>query len=232
MDMISRIALKIARKYIQAMAPAPLNTTDFVERSIKVWGQGKFDYSKVKYQNNKTQVELKCSLHNKWFHQKPKEHLEGKSGCQDCQKISKGERKFKQLLDQHQISYVTQKKFNPNEQTKKKIRESYHFRIEKAPYDFCIQNEHGKFLVQIQGEQHWDQGALYRISHGQQTIETRIMIDMGKKQFAESQGYVVLQIPNASQQKIDNIPPEIKDSYCNSNEEAIAIIMGSLEQTE
>lgn len=232
MNMINRIALKIAREYIYAMAPAPLNTQGFIERSIDVWGQGKFDYSKVDYKNNKTYVELKCIQHNNWFRQKPKEHLEGKSGCQDCQKISRGERKFKQLLNQHQISYVTQKKFNPDEQTKKKIREQYHFRIEKAPYDFCIQNENGKFLIQIQGEQHWDQGALLRISHGQQTLETRIMIDKGKKQFAESQGYVVLQIPNVPQQQIDNIPPEIKKSYCNSNEEAILIIMGSLEYSE
>jgi hypothetical protein len=38
MNMISRIALKIAREYIYAMAPSPLDTQGFIERSIDVWG--------------------------------------------------------------------------------------------------------------------------------------------------------------------------------------------------
>ena len=231
MNMINRIALKIAREYF-AMSPAPLTKEKFIERSIAVWGEGKFDYSKVKYKNNITKVELKCIQHNNWFKQKPKEHLEGNTKCQYCQKMSKGERNFRELLRIHQISYRPQERFNPDEQTKKDIREKYHFRIEKAPYDFCIQNQHGKFLVQIQGEQHWDDGALYRISRGTQTLQVRQMIDKGKKQFAESQGYIVLQIPNASAAKIENIPIELKESYCESNEEAIAIIMGSLEHSE
>ena len=62
-----------------------------------------------------------------------------------------------------------------------------------------------------------------------QTIEIRMMIDKGKKEFAESQGYTVLQIPNATQAKISNIPQELKESYCTSNDDAIAIIMGSSE---
>ena len=60
-------------------------------------------------------------------------------------------------------------------------------------------------------------------------MKIRMMIDKGKKEFAELQGYTVLQIPNASPAQISNIPQELKESYCESNEAAIAIIMGSSE---
>ena len=42
------------------------------------------------------------------------------------------------MLKQNNILYISQKKFNPDEKTKKMIMEKYHFHIEKAPYDFCI----------------------------------------------------------------------------------------------
>ena len=38
------------------MSPARLTKEQFIERSLAVWGEGRFDYSKVVYKNNITPV--------------------------------------------------------------------------------------------------------------------------------------------------------------------------------
>ena len=78
-----------------AMSPRRLDKTEFIQRSIKKWGDGKFEYGDVKYEKNTVKVHLKCIEHDKWFWQTPKDHLEGKAGCEDCKKVSQGEKNFK-----------------------------------------------------------------------------------------------------------------------------------------
>ena len=55
MNMIRRIALKIAREYIQAMSPAPLTKEQFICKAQNIFGQ-KYDYTQVVYKNNITPV--------------------------------------------------------------------------------------------------------------------------------------------------------------------------------
>ena len=56
------------RKQIRkAMSPPPLTRNEFIEKSIQIWGENKFDYSKVQYVKNTDKVLLKCVEHNKWF---------------------------------------------------------------------------------------------------------------------------------------------------------------------
>jgi hypothetical protein len=56
-------------------------TEQFIEKSKEVHGD-KYDYSKVKYVNNKTKVCIICPEHGE-FYQQPDEHLIG-SGCPEC----------------------------------------------------------------------------------------------------------------------------------------------------
>ena len=60
-----------------------LTTEQFIEKAKKIHGN-KYDYSKVNYINNNTDICIICPKHGK-FRQKPKGHLEGK-GCKECAK--------------------------------------------------------------------------------------------------------------------------------------------------
>lgn len=55
---------------------------EFIAESKKKFGD-KFDYSKVVYVNNKTNVLLKCDKHG-WFEITPQSHLNSKTGCKLC----------------------------------------------------------------------------------------------------------------------------------------------------
>ena len=57
------------------------NTEDFIQKSKELHGDI-YDYSKVEYVNNSTQVEIKCEEHGS-FLQNPRDHLKG-HGCHIC----------------------------------------------------------------------------------------------------------------------------------------------------
>lgn len=58
------------------------NTAKFIEQAKNIHGD-KCDYSKVKYINSKTKVEIICNTHKIEFWQTPDNHLSGKS-CNKC----------------------------------------------------------------------------------------------------------------------------------------------------
>ena len=91
------------------------NTTDFVEKSIKIHGN-LYDYSKVNYINSITKTTIICQEHGE-FQQTPKLHLKG-AGCGKCAgtaKITESEfldkcnEKFGDLYDYSKMNY---KNFN------------------------------------------------------------------------------------------------------------------------
>ena len=58
-----------------------LTTEEFIKRAREVHGD-KYDYSKVNYVNNRTEVTIICPKHGE-FHQTPERHLRG-NGCPTC----------------------------------------------------------------------------------------------------------------------------------------------------
>lgn len=54
---------------------------DFVKQAIKIHGN-KYDYSKVNYKNNRTEITIICPIHGE-FQQTPGSHLRG-CGCTEC----------------------------------------------------------------------------------------------------------------------------------------------------
>ncbi len=48
-----------------------------------------FDYSEVKYINNRTNIKIKCLIHDEFFYQTPYEHLKGYKSCQYCKSNKK-----------------------------------------------------------------------------------------------------------------------------------------------
>ena len=75
---------------------------DFIKQAIKIHGD-KYDYSKVKYMNNRTKVCIICHKHGE-FWVTPGNHLKG-DGCKEC-RYSVMETKFETLLKENSIEYV------------------------------------------------------------------------------------------------------------------------------
>ena len=80
-----------------------IGTRGFIKKSMEIHGN-RYDYSLVKYKNNKTKVKIICPDHG-IFEQPPQSHINLKCGCRRC-KISKGERKIMNLLDNMEIYYI------------------------------------------------------------------------------------------------------------------------------
>ena len=82
--------------FISQMENRRLPTEDFTTRSIKIHGN-KYDYSKVDYINNSTEVEIVCPKHGMFF-QQPQYHMNG-SGCPKCSIIEQHEKQKKSIND-------------------------------------------------------------------------------------------------------------------------------------
>ena len=61
-----------------------INKDNFIERSVKVWGEGKFEYLNIDITHSKEFVTLKCLKHNEVFTQQAQCHLSHCYGCPKC----------------------------------------------------------------------------------------------------------------------------------------------------
>lgn len=138
---------------------------NFIDNSRKIWGD-EWDYSKLKYINNKTEVELICKQHGSFF-QRPDNHLYNKNACPKCNQ-SKGENIISKFLDDNEIVYETQKKFNGCEY---KYLLRFDFYLPK--YNICIE---------YNGQQHYDPIEYFG---GDETLKYNIKKDSIKKKFCE-----------------------------------------------
>lgn len=82
--------------------------TNYFKEISKVVHNNIYDYSLVDYKNRQTKVKILCHIHG-IFEQNPGSHLNG-SGCPKC-KASKGELTIMNILNDNNISFITQKGF-------------------------------------------------------------------------------------------------------------------------
>ena len=115
-------------------------TLEFISES-KVIHNNLYDYSKVEYINNRTKVIIICLKHGE-FEQSPKSHLRG-HGCPKCN-ISKGELKVKELLENYNIKYIREYKFE----------DCVSIGGRKLPFDFYIKDMN--LLIEYDGRQHFE----------------------------------------------------------------------------
>lgn len=139
------------------------STTEFINEARKLHNE-KYDYSKVEYENNYTDVIILCPKHGE-FLQTPKNHLKG-SGCPRC-KTSRLESDVAKVLNEIGIQYI--------------------HRASKRDLDW-IGNQHLDFYIpskmiaiECQGEQHFspidfagkgDSWALKKLNE-QQRLDTK-----------------------------------------------------------
>ena len=90
-----------------------LTLEEFIKKANKVQGLGRYDYSKVNYINNSTNVIIICHNHDEpyEFEQTPNNHLSGK-GCSKCSNNYKGEIAIGNFLTEYKIEFEEQKRFN------------------------------------------------------------------------------------------------------------------------
>ena len=106
------------------------DNNDFIRLSILKHGN-KYDYSLVIYVNADTKVKIICPEHG-IFEQRSSSHING-SGCPMCND-SKGEKEISLLLDNMNIKYERQKKFDDCIDNKKLPFDFY-----LIDYDICIE---------------------------------------------------------------------------------------------
>jgi len=111
---------------------------NYIKDFILVHGD-KYDYSKVKYINNKTSVEIICPKHGKFF-QTPSRHFNNGQGCPKCH-VSKGELQIIKYFEENNIEYESQKRFDACRNTR------------TLPFDFYIPSINT--CIEYDGEQHF-----------------------------------------------------------------------------
>ncbi len=67
---------------IKKQRNTPVTTTEFIQRSEKMHGLGRYDYSNSVYVNSRVKVNIRCLTHG-IFYKNPKDHMRG-SGCPKC----------------------------------------------------------------------------------------------------------------------------------------------------
>ncbi len=114
------------------------NKTDVINKFKETHGDV-YDYSLVEYINDKIKVKITCLKHGV-FEQIPMKHKCGQ-GCPKC-RMSHGERNIKRFLDENNILYESQKKFD---KCKNKS---------PLPFDFYLPKFNA--CIEYDGEQHFE----------------------------------------------------------------------------
>ena len=107
-----------------------LNLETFIEKAKAIHGE-KFDYSKTNYTSVNDKLDIVCKKHG-IFSQRGSSHLEG-VGCPSCNE-SLGEKIISKYLDEKNIKYLRQKKFD---ECRFKYPLKFDFYINE--FDICIE---------------------------------------------------------------------------------------------
>lgn len=161
---------------------------EFIRKARKVHGD-KYDYSKVKYINNKTAVIVICPEHGQ-FLVAPQDHIQGGNGCPKCQS-SKGETKIRVFLENNSIKYQSQKRFK----TSMAIGKRKVFIV-----DFFIPEK--KLIIEYNGEQHYRSKALWG---GAKQLKQQQLRDEALRQFCQVSEIKLLEIPYTEFDRIEDI---------------------------
>ena len=129
-----------------------LTTEEFILKSIQIHGDV-YDYSLVDYRDSNTNVKIKCPSHG-IFEQNPHDHKRG-VGCSKCSS-SHGERLIRKILNEREILFEEQKKF---EWLKMKLQLRCDFYLPK--YNTVIEyngRQHYEVIEHFGGKSNFERG--------------------------------------------------------------------------
>ena len=119
-----------------------MSKNKFIERAVGIYAD-RYDYSNIIYKNYKTNLTIKCNIHNIEFCVTPQQHIYRTSGCYKCKNekktkyndiwIEKAKKKHGEKYDYSKVNYI-------NSYTKIKIICIIHGEFEQTPYSHlkCI----------------------------------------------------------------------------------------------
>jgi very-short-patch-repair endonuclease len=150
---------------------------------------GQFSYPDFKYKNAYSNIQIICPKHG-LFECSSSNHLSG-AGCPLC-RVSRGERIITNYLTKHDISFISQKKF----ETCKNINH--------LPFDFHITDTN--ILIEFDGKQHYKP-----VPHwgGVENLKKIQKNDQIKTKWAEQNEYRLIRIKYTKLKKIDSILDEV-----------------------
>ena len=160
-----------------------LSTEEFIKKSMETYGD-KYDYSKVKYINNNTNVCFICKKCGNEFWQLPSNHLVN-SSCPFCDnKISKLEEEISQFLTENKIQFIQYHKFIWLKYNKSQTLDFY------LP-EFNI-------AIECQGIQHFEP-----VEHfgGEETLKYTMLMDENKNKLCKEHNITILYYTNQTQIK-------------------------------
>lgn len=161
----------------------------FIEEARKVHGD-KYDYSKVEYINNKTNVTLICPKHGP-FKVTPQDHLQGMNGCPKCS-TSKGEKRILLWLEAHGIDYLWHHSVKSELAIGKR---------KKFVPDFQLPTKGGMF-IEYNGEQHYKPKKEWG---GEKQFKHQQARDAALRKYCEEKGICLLEIPYTDFDRIEDI---------------------------
>lgn len=168
-----------------------LSKAEFISRAKDVHGD-RFDYSKVKYINRSTEVLIFCKEHGIEFSQTPTNHLSGWMGCPHCSysenRVSRGEKKIKEILEMNNVEYVFQKRFSDCKH------------IKTLRFDFWLPEFN--VLIEYDGLQHYEPIEYFG---GEIVFESQQIKDEIKNNYASENGIKLLRIPYHDIDRVSDI---------------------------
>ena len=141
------------------------------------------------YTNMNTKVTMQCKKCNYIWDVNPSNLLYDKTSCPKC-KTSHGERVISKYLDNNNIIYEYQKKFDS----------LLGVGNGKLSYDFYLPNEN--MLIEFQGKQHYKPVSAYG---GEEQFKVQQEHDRRKRQYANDNNIKLLEIPYWDYENIEEI---------------------------
>lgn len=85
---------------------APISYSEFVRRSVELWGEGRWDIFEESYTSYADLITFRCLVHDRTFTQRGADHLRGNSGCVPCSRssASKAEDQIAEFIESKGIS--------------------------------------------------------------------------------------------------------------------------------
>lgn len=144
-----------------------------------------YDYSLAVYKNNKKKVKIICPIHGE-FKQRPNDHLMG-HGCPKCN-TSKGEQEIEKILNNLNIKYIKEYKFNDCI-VKRHLR-----------FDFYLPNLN--ICIEFDGKQHYK---VIEKFGGEYEFKKRKKYDKIKNEYCKNNNIHLLRIPYTEYNNIEQI---------------------------
>jgi hypothetical protein len=159
---------------------------EFIEISKSIHGD-LYNYSLVEYKNNKTKVKIICRKHGV-FEQLPYSH-KGGSGCSSCFE-SKGEKEVKRYLNNNNIKYESQKRFD----------DCLSIRYVNLRFDFYLPEKN--VCIEYDGEQHFHINEYFGGEEGYKTTKQN---DEIKNNYCFKNNIKLIRIPYYNFDKMSEI---------------------------